>query len=260
MSDIKLHEVLQFVESLLNKTETIINSYYRNFETIDFKQDESPVTIADKEVEMELRRLIKAQYPHHSIQGEEFGIENNGDEYQWIIDPIDGTASFMIGRPIFGTLLALKHKDEVLLGCINQAITKERWLGVKGLGTRFNGNKVRVRNCFELNKAVLCTTGPNYYNAPKLLAFNEVAKQAKWTVYGGDCYNFGLLTMGFVDVVIEAGLKQHDFFPLKVLVEEAGGVITDWSGASITSQTTGDIVASGSREVHEEVLKILSIL
>ncbi len=257
MSDINLKEILSFVDKLVDKSEDIISKYYRNISIIESKQDASPVTAADREVEQEMRKMIKQSYPAHGIQGEEFGIENANADYRWIIDPIDGTASFMIGRPIFGTLLALMHNGDVLAGVINQPITKERWIGVKGKGTTLNGKKASVRKCGSLENAVVCTTGPNYFTENQLFAFSKVALEARYTVYGGDCYNYGLVASGCVDVVVESGLKQHDFLPLKVIIEEAGGIITDWQGKPITEESAGDIVVSGDEIVHRKVLEIL---
>ncbi|MCE3232521.1 MAG: Inositol monophosphatase family protein [Rickettsiaceae bacterium] len=251
-------ELLAFANNLVDNSSDIIRKHFRNIDNITSKGDLTPVTIADQETEKAIRTLIQAKYPDHGIQGEEFGIENEKAEYRWIIDPIDGTTSFMIGRPTFGTLLALMQNNEAVLGVIDQPISGERWLAYKGNGATFNGNKISTRKCASLSDAVLCTTGPNYFSAQKLKLFNQVAEKARFNVYGGDCYSYGLLAAGHVDIVVESGLKQHDFFPLKTIIEEAGGIITDWQGKPLDINSNGDIVASGDKRVHGEVIKILN--
>ncbi len=249
--------LLSFVNKLMDKSVDNIHKHFRNIDNIEAKNDLSPVTIADKETEKLLRKLISEQFPKHGIQGEEFGIENESAEYRWIIDPIDGTLSFMIGRPTFGTLLALTHNQQAILGVINQPISLERWLAYKGNGATLNGKKITTRKCDGLENATLCTTGPNYFSTDKLNIFNKIAAKARYTVYGGDCYSYGLLAAGHVDLVIESGLKQHDFLPLKTIIEEAGGIITDWQGRELDFESDGDVVASGDKKVHSQVLAML---
>jgi histidinol phosphatase-like enzyme (inositol monophosphatase family) len=257
MTQLDKNTLLEFVNNLMDKSVDNIHKHFRNIDNIDSKSDMTPVTIADKETEQLLRKLISEKFPEHGIQGEEFGIENESAPYRWVIDPIDGTLSFMIGRPTFGTLLALVHNNETILGVINQPISGERWLAYKGNGATLNGKKITTRKCSALKNATLCTTGPNYFSSKKLNIFNKIAEKVRYTVYGGDCYSYGLLAAGHVDLVIESGLKAHDFLPLKTIIEEAGGIITDWNGHELGFESDGDVVAAGDKKVHGQILAML---
>lgn len=261
-----IDELTSFAHKLADSSGEVIRGYYRNFGNIDAKGDLSPVTIADREAEQAIKQLIKHHYPEHGIHGEEFGIEKENAKFKWIIDPIDGTASFMIGRPIFGTLIALVHENEALIGLIDQPINGERWVGVKGSQAKlFSHNslqsitstEIKTRKCLNLANAVLCTTGPQYFNSNKLQKFNNIAGKAKYIVYGGDCYNHALLSMGMIDAVVESGLKPHDFMAVKVVVERAGGIATDWQGKPLGISSDGDVVFAGDAALHKEILELL---
>ena len=252
-----LKELTEFAEKLADASGAVIRKYYRNFGDINAKSDDSPVTIADREAEQAIKLLINNTYPDHGIQGEEFGVENKDSKFKWIIDPIDGTASFMIGRPIFGTLIALEYDGESLLGIMDQPITKERWVGVKDTQALLNGEEIKTRQCKSLADAVLCTTSPQYFNTENLQKFNNVSDKAQYVVYGGDCYNYMLLSMGMIDLVVESGLKPHDFMAVKIIVEQAGGIATDWQGKPLNMNSNGDVVFSGDKNVHKEVLELL---
>ena len=175
------------------------------------KADHSFVTEADRAAEAAMRRLIEAEFPRDGIIGEEYGTRNEGAGRQWVLDPIDGTTSFIAGRPIFGTLIALLQDGWPVLGIIDQPISGERWVGRIGQPTLFNGKPAAARPLKELGDAVLATTSPHLFTNEEADAFMSVAKQVaeKKIVFGGDCYNYGLVASGHVDVVIEAGLKSR---------------------------------------------------
>lgn len=254
MQNYNIEELTKFANILADSSGAVIRKYYRNFGSIEAKGDASPVTIADREAEQAIRQIIKQHYPEHGIQGEEFGLENEHSPFRWVIDPIDGTTSFMIGRPTFGTLIALTFEGKPIIGIIDQPINGERWMGAKGHKTTFNGKEISVRGCDSLQKAIIATTGPNYFTKEKLAKFNDIAGKARYTIYGGDCYSYGLLAMGMVDAVVESGLKPHDFMALQVVVEGSGGIATDWQGKPLDFKSNGDVVFAGDRQVYEEVL------
>ncbi len=250
-----MQEFLDFANKLADASGVVIQKYYRNFGDIEFKSDETPVTIADKEAENTIRSLIKATYPDHGIFGEEFGAENPNAKYCWVIDPIDGTASFIIGRPIFGTLIALLEGEEPVLGVINQPVTNDRWVAAKGQGAFLNGDEIKTSLCSELENAMICTTGPDYLPGNKLAAFNNVAGKCRRVIYGGDCYNYGLLAAGNVDIIIESGLKLYDFAALIPIIKESGGVICDWNGNELGAKTS-DVIVCANKKLYEQVIKL----
>lgn len=257
MTDFIPESFIPFVEQLANASGHIIRQYYKRDISYEVKEDMSPVTEADKEVERALRALILASYPEHGVIGEEFEPSNPKAEYQWYIDPIDGTKSFMIGRPIFGTLIALVKGDMPWIGVIDQPILGERWSGVRGFATDFNSRPVETRGCPSLASAVLCTTSPNLFIGEDYVKFEKIRQKAHYTVYGGDCYSYGLLASGRVDIVVETGLKTHDFLALKPIIEGAKGIMTDWNGNPITTHSDGRVIACGDKRTHKEALKML---
>jgi inositol-phosphate phosphatase / L-galactose 1-phosphate phosphatase / histidinol-phosphatase len=251
------HNFIPFAHSLADASGAIIRNYFRTSCQHDTKNDASPVTIADRAAEAAIRKLIEQHYPEHGIVGEEYGISNEHAEYRWIIDPIDGTKSFMIGRAIFGTLISLTCQDIPILGIIDQPITGERWIGGINTPTTLNGKPVTARQCSNLASAVLCTTARELFNEADGNAYDRVKAQVKYANYGGDCYNYALLASGWVDIVLESGLKPHDFCALAPVIIAAGGMCTDWQGKPVTYLSDGRIVACGDEKVHEEVLGLL---
>lgn len=244
--------------ALADISRAVIAPYYRTNLALENKEDQTPVTAADKGAEQSIRSQIKRVFPEHGIIGEEEGIENPDAEYKWVIDPIDGTLSFMIGRPIFGTLISLTYKDKPILGVIDQPINRERWLGYEGDVASLNDLPAFTRECESLDKAVICTSGPQYFQPEELEKFKDIAHQAGHMVYGGDCYNYGLMASGFVDIIIEAGLKAYDFCAVAAVVDAAGGVITDWQGNPLTLQSDGKVLAAGDKRMHEKALEMIN--
>jgi inositol-phosphate phosphatase/L-galactose 1-phosphate phosphatase/histidinol-phosphatase len=225
---------------------------------VEDKSDLSPVTIADREAEAAMRRLIAARFPDHGIIGEEFGREREDAEFVWVLDPIDGTKSFISGVPLFGTLIALARDGRPILGIIDQPISRERWIGAAGRPTLFNGAPIRVRPCPSLASATLFATSPDMFGSSDIAAFSRVATAAKLVRFGADCYAYGLLAHGFIDLVVEAGLKPYDFSAILPVVEGAGGVASDWRGATLTVASDGRVVFAGDRRAHEAALALLA--
>lgn len=246
---------LPFATALADISGSIIKTYYRKLETVDTKQDRTVVTIADREVEQALREKIQQTYPDHGIVGEEYGTNGLEGEYQWVIDPIDGTSSFVTGRPLFGTLIALVHGGRPVLGIIDQPITQDRWIGMAGDRTTLNGKTVRSSALSTLDKAMIATTSPELLHEAARTRFQALAGKVRSVVYGGDCYNYGLLAAGYVDAVVETGLKAHDFCALVPVIEAAGGVITDFSGQPLSVSSEGNIIAAANNALHEQVLR-----
>ncbi len=237
-----------------------ICEYWRGRIGLETKADDSPVTLADRAAEEAMRRILSAELPHDGIHGEEFGKERPDATRQWVLDPIDGTTSFVAGRPIFGTLIALLEDGFPVLGVIDQPILKERWVGAAGQQTTFNGVPAECRPCRELTDALLATTSPALFDDHAAGHFMALAAKTahRRMVWGGDCYNYALLASGHIDIVCEAGLKLHDFAALAPIVEGAGGTMCDWNGDPLHAGSTGEVIALGDPARLEDVLEALA--
>jgi len=204
-----------------------------------------------------MRSLIESRFPDHGIIGEEFGRLREGAEFVWTLDPIDGTKSFISGVPLFGTLIALTRGRRPILGIIDQPISRERWVGIAGHPTTLNGAAVNCRACSTIAAATLFATTPDMFKKEDAAAFARVSGAAKLTRFGADCYAYGLLAAGFIDLVLEASLKPYDFCAMVPIVEGAGGIATDWHGAALDIASDGRILVAGDRRTHRAALDLL---
>ena len=252
---------VELAQRLADAAGAAIRPFFRAKFDIESKADASPVTEADRAGEAAMRRIIESEYPRDGIIGEEYGVKDSATGRSWVLDPIDGTTSFIAGRPIFGTLIALVEEGWPVVGVIDQPIARERWVGVVGRPTLFNGEPAATRRCPDLPNAALATSSPHYFtddDAVKFLALaSKVARRR--IVYGGDCYNYGLVASGHVDVVVEAGLKIYDFAALVPVVEGAGGTMCDWAGDPLNADSAGDVIALGDPARLEDVIGALNV-
>jgi len=241
--------------------------YFRTPMDVDAKADASPVTVADRAAEAAMRALLALRQPAHSVFGEEGGLSRvSVSDYVWVLDPIDGTKSFVTGKPLFGTLISLvhAHSGAPLLGLIDQPVLRERWLGVRGRETTLNGQAVRSRRCPALHQAFLYSTTPHMFDARTRPAYDALAAAVRVPLFGCDCYAYGLLSMGLCDLVAEADLKPYDYMALVPVVEGAGGVITDWAGRPLrwrlddSVDRPGEVLAAGDPGAHAAALSIIS--
>jgi inositol-phosphate phosphatase / L-galactose 1-phosphate phosphatase / histidinol-phosphatase len=251
---------LTLATCLADAAGTAIRPFFRSDFVHEAKGDASPVTEVDRAAEAAIRAILDIECPHDAIIGEEYGEKPGTSGRSWVIDPIDGTVSFMVGRPIFGTLIALLEDGWPVLGLIDQCISGERWIGAAGKETTLNGKPVRTRRCRALGEAVLASTGPNYFSTHDGEHFMALAAKTahKRMVWGGDCYNYGLLAAGHIDIVVEAGLKLHDFAALVPVVEGAGGMMCDWNGEPLHAASDGHVIALGDPARLEDVLEALA--
>lgn len=259
-------EFIDFANYLADISAQIAQQYFRSQNTGEItKEDDSPVTKADRGIEELIRKEIKKKYPHHGVIGEEFENTNIDADYVWILDPIDGTSSFIIGRPLFGTLISLTYKGESILGIVNQPITNERWVGVKNQGSFFQGKPVKTRQCHSISESVMCASSSFYFKNEDEYMFQELCKLTKYqkiggVIYGGDCYSYASLASGFIDIVLDPGLQVYDYAALLPIIEEAGGIITDFQGNDLNLQSNVKLVASANKKLHEEVIKTINDL
>ena len=253
----------QLAQRLADAAGAAIRPYFRGRHGAETKEDGSPVTLADRAAEAAMRRLLDAEAPGDGVVGEEYGEKPGVTGRRWVLDPIDGTRSFTVGRPIFGTLIALCQEDWPILGVIDQPVAAERWVGAVGRPTTFNGAPARARACPELRGAALATPSPHLFapgdvpHSMALVAGVYGERTGQGPVYGGDCYNYGLLSCGWLDLVCESGLKLHDFAALAPVVEGAGGRMCDWNGDPLTASSGGHVLAIGDPARVDDVLEAL---
>ena len=249
---------IELANRLADEAGSVIRPLFRGDWTAETKEDNSAVTEADRGAEAVMRKILEDERSGDGIIGEEYGRTNEGAGRQWVLDPIDGTQSFVAGRPIFGTLIALMQDGWPVLGIIDQPILGERWVGRIGEGTTFNGKPIKTRPCPAVEGMSLATTSPHCFDAAEADAWLNLVVNAypkrPYPVYGGDCYNYGLLASGHLDCVMEAGLKLHDYAALVPVVEGAGGVMSDWQGNPLDQDSDGTVIALGDPARIEDVL------
>ncbi|ACI92084.1 inositol monophosphatase family protein [Afipia carboxidovorans OM5] len=251
-----------FIERLASASGEAIMPFFRTSLGIDNKntgRDLDPVTEADRGAEAVMRRMIKENFPQHGIIGEEFGSERPDAEYVWVLDPIDGTKSFISGMPVWGTLIALMRHGVPAYGMMHQPYIGERFSGDNGAAFyqgRTGRRKLGTRRCASLADATLFTTSPRLMNEADRAKFAKVEEEVRLSRYGGDCYAYCMLAAGHLDLVIETELKPHDVAALIPIVHGAGGIMTTWEGGG--PERGGRIVASGDKRLHDTVLKMLT--
>jgi myo-inositol-1(or 4)-monophosphatase len=253
-------EFLGVAEAAAEAAGAVIRPLFRSQLLVEAKGDASPVTEADKAAERAIRALLAERHPDHGVIGEEYGTTNAEAEWVWVLDPIDGTRAFLTGRPLFGTLIALLHRGHPVLGLIDQPATGERWTGLAGQPTRFRsamGGTPRCRPCTSLAEAELSCTSPDMFDAETAPRFGRVKAAARRTSWGGDCYAYGLLALGLVDVVIDATMKPWDWAALVPVIEGAGGRCTDWAGKPLHLASDGTVLALGDPSLLPAVTEAL---
>lgn len=250
--------IVLFLHELADAAGVIALRYFRAALPVDEKDDRSPVTEADRQIELRLREMIMSRYPQHGIIGEEFGPYQPQAEFVWVIDPIDGTRSFITGRPLFGTIIGLLHQGQPLLGLVDQAYTKERWLGRQGQWATFNGAPIHVASPRRLEQARLYTGSVGMFDDGRIEQFLLLSRRAKVVQYYCDCYAYALLSMGWVDAVVEQRLKLYDVAGLVPIITGAGGLVCDWQGQSVFAPDwSGQVIAASAQPLVEEVSDLL---
>lgn len=224
----------------------------------EIKPDSSLVTALDHAIEAHLRLRIEDAYPRHGIYGEEGGTVRLDAEHVWVLDPIDGTAPFLAGVPVFGTLIALLHRGTPVLGVMDFPATEDRWVGAAGRPTQHQGKACRTRACGRLDDAMLSTSNPDFYAPHELPAFQALRDRTRWRIYGGCCLAYGLLAAGRTDIAIDARLALYDYAPFIPVIQGAGGVITDWNGRALgLDNPASRILAAGDPNRHREALGLV---
>ena len=248
---------LALAEQLADVARRIVREHFRAPLAVEQKTDGTPVTIADRDIETHMRRMIRAAFPGHAVRGEEFAAEGGG-EFTWVLDPIDGTKSFVSGYPLFGSLIALQHEERAVLGVVEAPVVGERWIGADGRATLFNGKPARTSECRSLAEAVLYATTPDCFDETERPRFEALSARTALRRFGGDCYLYGMLASGFCDLVVESRLKPHDFMAAIPVVTGAGGRISDWRGEPLSMASDGRMVAASTETLWRQALEVLA--
>ena len=251
-----------FVDELATVSGETIRPFFRSALSVENKSRSGgfdPVTAADRAAEAAMRALIKRTFPEHGVVGEELDADHPDAEYVWVLDPIDGTKSFISGMPMWGTLIALTRGGEPIYGMMHQPFIREHFTG-DGKGAHYRGpageRDLRVRACASLGEAILLTTSPLLMKEPDRERFRRVENSVRLSRYGGDCYAYCVLAAGHVDLLIETELKPHDVLALIPIIEGAGGIITTWENEP--AHKGGRIVAAGDKRVHAQAMQLLN--
>lgn len=262
-------ELCAFAEELAEVARAVILPYWRRPIEVESKNEpgrpegESPVTIADRNAEQAMRTLIESRYPKHGIYGEELGSVRTDAEFVWVLDPIDGTKSFITGKPLFGTLIGLCHNGTPAIGVIDQCVLKERWVGVSGVRLTLNGKEVKATGKQQLSEAMLYATTPHMFaDGFETERFGELRAAVKRPLYGCDCYAYALVASGFgADLVVEADLGLYDYAALVPVLLGGGGCMSDWNGTPLTiahhEASKGRVCASANAQLHAAAIAVL---
>lgn len=252
-------EFITFAEQLADESRALIRSRFRQPPEIVTKSDNSPVTPTDLEVEQLIRRRISDRYPSHGVVGEEYPATARSAECVWVIDPIDGTRAFIAGRPVFGTLITLTIGGEPVLGVVDIPIMGERWVGARGHETRLNGEVARTRRCPDLQAAILLACSPEYLDGDAAEPFARLAGSVRFSVYDTGTQGYGLIASGHADIMTAARYYSIvDYLAAVPVIEGAGGLIRDWSGAPLTIESKDRFIAVGDPSLLPGVLEILN--
>ena len=252
-------ELLKFANEFADISKSILKKYYfKNFK-IEEKSDGTLVTEIDKKIESKFRKLLKKKFPFHGIIGEEFENYQDENEYVWIIDPLDGTHSFISGKPLFGTLISCLKNNVPIMGLIDIPIMNQRWSGAKGLDVRLNDKKCKIRKeKKKFSDLIMSSTSLLMFDDNQQEKIKNIYKKIKIPVFGTDCYAYGLLLSGKVDLIVEANMKPWDYMAQAFLIKEFGGYITDWNGNDLNLDSNGKVVASYDSNHHKTILGLLN--
>lgn len=236
---------LAVANRLADAARPIILRHYRRGVAVDQKPDDSPVTVADRDSEAAMRQIIGETFPDHGMLGEEYGEDRADAEYVWVLDPIDGTKSFITGKPLFGTLIALCERGVPVVGLIDMPALGERWSGADDRPAMFDGKPVRTRACADLSVAIPYATSPLMFRGDDEASFARLTAATRPPMFGADCYAYAIVAAGWADIVVEAQLKPYDYCACVAVVNAAGGVAVDWQGKPLGLHSGSRVLVGG---------------
>ena len=254
-------DLLKFALNFADESKKILQKNYFKTFNIEEKNDGSLVTNIDKEIEEKFRKLLKKKFPEHGVIGEEFGYERENNEYVWILDPLDGTHSFIAGKPLFGTLICCMRNNKPIIGVIDIPILNQRWFGGEKLGVKLNNIKCKkVLKKKKFSQTIMASTSLLMFDEQRRSTITDIYKKVKFPIFGTDCYAYGLLLSGKIDIIIEANMKPWDYMAQVALVQELGGKMTDWNEENLGINSDGKIIASNFSNHHKEIINLIKTL
>ena len=251
-------EYVMFAEQLANYSRSMLLNASKKVPKFTIKSDSSYVTDTDKAVEQKLRDEIQNKFPDHGLFGEELDAVNKNSDFVWILDPIDGTAAFVAGIPVYGTLIALAWKGMPFIGVIDHPLTDDRWLGVSNRSSFKNGMPITTRSCNDINKAYVTCSNPDFMSESQLRQFKKLRDRVTYVQYGASCFAYGTLASGRSDFAVDAGLEAFDIFACAAVIQGAGGIVTNWAGDNLTFDMDGTVIAAGDKNQIKTILNLLS--
>lgn len=249
---------LEFAESLADVSREMILAVQNSAPHIDIKPDASYVTETDRAVEKRMREMIQQRYPDHGILGEEFKNTNLDAEFVWVLDPIDGTAPFIAGIPVYGTLIGLAWQGRPFVGVMDHPATSDRWCGVADVFAKRNGNPVSVKHCGGLESAFVTCSSPDFMTESELARFAKLRAIVPYVQYGGTCFAYGVLASGRTDIAVDSGLEPFDIFASAAVIQGAGGYVADWNGNGLELDWSGQVIAAGDRTCLDAAIGVLA--
>ena len=245
------------IHQALTTASNIAMNYFRQPVTVVVKADMTPVTVADQEIEQAIRDFLNDNFPADAIYGEEQG-RTHGENGTWVIDPIDGTKSFLLGNPLFGCLVGYVEDGIVQAGGLSMPALGETWFADRTGPTTLNDQVCRTSACQQLSNASLLTSSPDFFDADEFQLFETLSSNIQYRRYGGDCYTYAMLAGGWADLVVESTLYPFDYLPLVPIVEQAGGIISDWQGNPLGLVSGSRVIAAATPQLHEAALSLLN--
>ena len=258
MTDISPQVLLEAAIEISASAARIPMRYFRAGIAVEDKADDSPVTVADRETEEHIRSAVLARFPGHGILGEEFGQSGGEADYIWVVDPIDGTRSFICGVPVFGMLLGVMRGGVMQAGVIRMPALGECYAGSLGGQATLNGEPIACRKLADIGEARLFINEANLMVEREPERLKRLLQIGRVRRFFNDCYPFALLAAGQIDAVVDFDLKPYDFLPFVAVIDAAGGIVTDWAGEPLRLKSDGSIVAAATPELHRTVIDRLA--
>jgi len=258
MIDAFTADLVRFAERLADESHRLLGRAATEAIRIEVKADNSFVTETDRAIEMRLRELIKETRPDDGVMGEEYGAHDLDADLVWVLDPVDGTAPFIAGIPVYGTLIGVSRFGRPWIGVLDYPATGDRWVGVNGVFAEHNRVAVRTSRCADLTNALVTCSNPDFFQPEEYSLLARVRDEAQYTLYGGSSFAYGMLASGRTELAVDSGLKPYDIFAPAAVIGGAHGVMTEWSGAELSLSSPGQIVAAANPVLHAAALKLLS--